>query len=94
MFDGEGSRRKALSNLVIMDKIVHYLSDEDLNSWYAYCKTFNLFSDDAQMDAICWKKRALKLANDIETKTDISLETQFLGKAYKEIFSILYYNIT
>ena len=93
MFDGEGSGRKALSNLVIMDKIVHYLSDEDLNSWDAYCKPFNLFADDAQMDAICWKKRALKLANVIETKTDISLETQFSGKAYKEIFSILKINL-
>ena len=72
-----------------MDKIVHHLPDEDLNSWYLFCKQFNLYADSEQMDVICFKKRALKISSVLERKTDTSLKTQFPGKAYKEIFSIL-----
>ena len=53
--------RFALGNDIIMENIVNSLGLEDLDHWYEFCKKFQ-FHDLTNMDRICWKKRAQKLA--------------------------------
>ena len=55
----------ALRNNIIMENIVNSLDTEDLDSWYEFCTKFE-FHDVTNMDRICWKKRAEKLADPSE----------------------------
>ena len=51
----------ALGNDIIMENIVNSMGLEDLDHWFEFCEKFQ-FHDLTNMDRICWKKRAQKLA--------------------------------
>ena len=76
----------ALGNEIIMKKIVSSLDDQDLDLWYECCKKFE-FHDVANMDRICWKKRAKKLADAMRISN--SIEDEWPQKTYREIHTIL-----
>ena len=81
--------RFALGNDIIMENIVNSLGLEDLDHWFEFCKKFQ-FHDLANMDRICWKKRAQKLAEAyyIEPLTQ-PIEEIWPKKTYREIHTLL-----
>ena len=56
-----------LGNGIIMENIVNSMGLEDLDHWYKFCEKFQLH-DVTNLDRICWKKRAQKLAEAYKTK--------------------------
>ena len=72
----------ALGNDIITENIVESLDDQDLDPWYEACQMFN-----TNMDKICWKKRARKLADAI--RMTIPLEDKWPNTTYRTIHSIL-----
>ena len=70
----------------IMEAIVNSLDDQHLDLWYETCKAFK-FHDLKDMDRICWKKRAAKLAAVIGIRDPI--EKLCPEKPFREIFTIL-----
>ena len=80
----------ALGNDIIMENIVDSMGLEDLDHWFDFCKKFQ-FQDATNMDRICWKKRARKLAEAYKAKPliqpieeiwpkSITLQYKYVGK--------------
>ena len=81
----------ALRNNIIMENIVNYLCNQDLESWYEFCTKFE-FHDVTNMDRICWKKRAEKLANTLGMTH--SLKEKWPKKTFRDIHAILSHDVT
>ena len=79
--------RLTLGNYKIMENLVKFLDDQDLDLWCETCKSFKLLNFE-DIDSCCWEERALKLAVAYEQSL-IPLEDQFPGKTFREIFFIL-----
>ena len=77
--------RFALGNDIIMENIVNLLGLEDLDSWFEFCEKFQLH-DVTNLDRICWKKRAQKLAEACKTQT---IEEMWPKTSYREIHTLL-----
>ena len=79
----------ALGNDIIMENIVNSMGLEDLDHWFEFCKKFQ-FQDAANMDRICWKKRARKLAETYKAKPLTQpIEEIWPKKTYQEIHTLL-----
>ena len=83
--------RLTLGNYKIMENLVKFLDDQDLDLWCEACKSFKLLNFE-DIDSCCWEERALKLAVAYEQSL-IPLEDQFPGKTFREIFLILKYDV-
>merc|ERR1740128_1330021 len=70
----------------IMETIVNYLDYQDLDRWIESCQAFELH-DMKDLDRICWKQRAKKLAAAVRMKTP--LEEKWPKTPYREIFYTL-----
>ena len=81
----------ALRNNIIMENIVNSLDTEDLDSWYEFCTKFE-FHDVTNMDRICWKKRAEKLAETLGMTH--SLAEKWPKKTFRDIHAILSHDAT
>ncbi len=71
VFAKYGSGGVAMSNHIIITEISSYLDDREVESWYESFWNFRHITD--QMARVCWRKRALILANILEGKHIIKL---------------------
>ena len=81
----------ALRNNIIMENIVNYLCNQDLESSFEFCTKFE-FHDVTNMDRICWKKRAKKLAETLGMTQ--SLAEKWPKKTFRDIHAILSHDAT
>lgn len=90
VFSKCGSGGVALFNNIIIWEISSYLGDREIESWYESFGKFKHITD--KMAQVCWRKRALKLANILDDKHTLKLENledKWPKKSSREIFYIL-----
>ena len=80
---------KESKDQIIMENIVNSMGLEDLDHWYKFCEKFQLH-DLTNLDRICWKKRAQKLAEAYKTKLlTQTIEERWPKTSYREIHTLL-----